>query len=150
MNENEDPSTDADDTTASNESRADRAIDSSGSVPADDLAEVDRRTQSTEGPDGTALADPSALEAPLFREDQTSAYRGRWDEIQARFVDDPRRAVQDADDLVRTVIGELQASFSARREVLEAGWQRGGDVSTEDLRLALQGYRSFFGRLLGA
>jgi len=38
--------------------------------------------------------------------------------------------------------------FSEERKNLEAQWERGGDVSTEDLRVALQRYRSFFARLL--
>jgi len=85
---------------------------------------------------------------PLFAEEQSASYRSRWDEIQARFVDDPRGAVREADELVSTVIGELESSFHARRDSLEAGWQGGDDTSTEGLRLALQAYRSFFGRLL--
>jgi hypothetical protein len=92
----------------------------------------------------------SSPDAPLFADDRSAAHRARWDEIQTRFVDDPRRAVQDADDLVSSVIGELQASFETRREALEASLQRGDDASTEELRVALQGYRSFFGRLLDA
>ena len=95
------------------------------------------------------LPDADTMEAPLFQEDQTSSYRTRWDEIQARFVDDPQRAVQDADELVSNVVAELEATFKSRSEALEAGWQRGDDVSTEDLRMALRAYRSFFGRLLG-
>jgi hypothetical protein len=91
----------------------------------------------------------SGMEAgPLFAEDQSASYRSRWDEIQGRFVDDPQGAVREADDLVSTVIGELESSFHSRRDSLEAGWQQGDDTSTESLRLALQTYRSFFGRLL--
>jgi hypothetical protein len=85
---------------------------------------------------------------PLFGDEQSASYRSRWDEIQARFVDDPRGAVGEADELVSTVIGELESSFRSRRDSLEAGWQEGDDTSTESLRLALQAYRSFFGRLL--
>jgi hypothetical protein len=85
---------------------------------------------------------------PLFADEQSASYRSRWDAIQARFVDDPRGAVGEADELVSTVIGELESSFHARRDSLEAGWQEGDDTSTEGLRLALQAYRSFFGRLL--
>lgn len=85
---------------------------------------------------------------PLFADEQSASYRSRWDEIQARFVDDPRGAVGEADELVSTVIGELESSFRSRRDSLEAGWQEGDETSTESLRLALQAYRSFFGRLL--
>jgi hypothetical protein len=86
----------------------------------------------------------------LFSDERRSSYRARWDEVQSRFVDDPRSAVKEADELVATVVGDLEDSFREHRETLEAGWQRGEETSTEDLRMTLQGYRSFFGRLLGA
>ena len=102
----------------------------------------------SEGSEGVLELPESGTEAgPLFAEQESARYRTRWDEIQARFVDDPRGAVGEADELVSTVIGELESSFRARRDSLEAGWQQ-GETSTESLRLALQAYRSFFGRLL--
>ncbi|HEU4354117.1 MAG TPA: hypothetical protein VFT27_00870 [Actinomycetota bacterium] len=67
-----------------------------------------------------------------------------------RFVDEPRSAVEDADQLVTEVIEQLQASFTTERGRLEGQWQQGDEVSTEDLRLALRRYRSFFDRLLAA
>ena len=121
--------------------------------------EPDDRTTATateDVPEGSDREDilelpESGTEAgPLFAEDQSASYRSRWDEIQARFVDDPRGAVREADELVSTVIGELESSFHSRRDSLEAGWQEGDNTSTESLRLALQAYRSFFGRLLNA
>jgi hypothetical protein len=92
----------------------------------------------------------SATDRAVFGDEQAESYRARWTRIQARFVDDPRQAVQDADELVSAVIDELETTFRTRRESLEASLQRGDDASTEDLRLTLQGYRSFFGRLLDA
>jgi hypothetical protein len=85
---------------------------------------------------------------PLF--DQTAAgdLRTRWTNVQAQFVDEPRSAVQDADALVGEVMERLADTFAGERRSLEAQWSRGDDVSTEDLRLALQRYRSFFDRLL--
>jgi hypothetical protein len=44
----------------------------------------------------------------------------------------------------------LAEGFAAERENLEQQWGRGEDVSTEDLRIALQRYRDFFQRLLSA
>lgn len=76
------------------------------------------------------------------------AMRARWEAIQAGFVDEPRRAVEDADALVAQVIRQLAESFAAERARLEAQWSRGDQVSTEDLRVALQRYRSFFQDLL--
>ena len=102
----------------------------------------------SEGSEDVLELPQSGTEAgPLFAEEESARYRSRWAEIQARFVDDPRGAVGEADELVSTVIGELGSSFRARRDSLEAGWQQ-GETSTESLRLALQAYRSFFGRLL--
>jgi hypothetical protein len=74
--------------------------------------------------------------------------RRRWDQVQAGFVDEPRRAVQQADELVGSAIDRLSQSFSEQRKTLEGQWGRGDDVSTEDLRQALRRYRAFFQRLL--
>lgn len=85
---------------------------------------------------------------PLFPAEDASELRGRWDVIQAGFVDEPRKAVEEADSLVAGAMKRLAETFANERSSLEAQWDRGDDVSTEDLRLALRRYRSFFGRLL--
>jgi hypothetical protein len=86
----------------------------------------------------------------LFERAESSGYQSRWETIQTNFVDDPRRTVEEADELVAEVMRQLAESFAAERERLESQWGRGEDVSTEDLRVALQRYRSFFQRLLAA
>ncbi len=97
----------------------------------------------------TALADEARpTSAPLFAEKEGQEFRSRWDDIQIHFVDDPRRAAQDADGLVAETMKRLAEIFSEERKNMESQWSRGEDVSTEDLRLALQRYRSFFNRLL--
>jgi hypothetical protein len=88
--------------------------------------------------------------APLLPEDEATSYQRRWEEIQVAFVDEPRRAVEEADTLVATVMQSLADGFAREREGLEHHWDRGEDVSTEDLRVGLQRYRSFFRRLLSA
>ncbi len=85
---------------------------------------------------------------PLFPENESTNFRNRWTEIQAAFVDEPRRAVEQADALVAEVIKRLASSFADERSKLEGQWGRGDNVSTEDLRVALQRYRAFFDRLL--
>jgi hypothetical protein len=91
------------------------------------------------------------LEAePLLADDARGGFLSRWEQIQGGFVDEPRRAVEEADALVAELMQQLAESFSQEREQLENQWDRGDDVSTEDLRLALQRYRSFFDRLLSA
>jgi hypothetical protein len=87
---------------------------------------------------------------PLFAGEDAERFRARWQEIQAAFVDEPRTAVQDADAHVAELMQRLAESFAQERSRLESQWDGDGDVSTEDLRVALQRYRSFFDRLLSA
>ena len=84
----------------------------------------------------------------LFSEDDVRDLRGRWDQVQASFVDEPRGAVEKADALVAEAISRLAEGFARTRANLDGQWKRGDSVSTEDLRQALRHYRSFFGRLL--
>jgi hypothetical protein len=88
--------------------------------------------------------------APLLPEEDSTAFQERWRDIQVRFVDEPQGAVRDADGLVAEVMQRLAGTFAEERSRLEAEWERGDSVSTEDLRKALQHYRSFFQRLLSA
>ncbi len=87
---------------------------------------------------------------PLFSESDVNDLRGRWSNVQAGFVDEPRHAVEEADKLVAAVMKRLAEGFANERSTLEKQWDRGDNVSTEDLRVALQRYRSFFDRLLNA
>lgn len=84
----------------------------------------------------------------LFGDGDLTDFHSRWTEVQAAFVDDPRECVQKADGLVSDVVDRLTAGFTQARSGLEEQWSRGEQVSTEDLRLALQRYRDFFERLL--
>jgi len=87
---------------------------------------------------------------PLFDAQRANELRDRWSALQARFVDDPQETVRDADSLVAELLQELARGFSAARSNLEQQWSGGGEASTEDLRLTLQHYRSFFERMLAA
>ena len=84
----------------------------------------------------------------LFPENELGDFRHRWQDIQAGFVDDPRVSVRSADELVASLMTRLAQIFADERGKLEHEWDKGESVSTEDLRLALQRYRSFFDRLL--
>jgi len=85
---------------------------------------------------------------PLFSAKAKDDFRSRWASVQTGFVDEPRRAVEQADELVAQVMQHLAQSFSGQRASLEQHWEKSKQVSTEDLRLALKRYRSFFDRLL--
>jgi len=86
--------------------------------------------------------------APLFPTAELEELRSRWSGVQTAFVDEPRRAVEQADALVASAMKRLAEVFAEERSKLEHQWDRGDNVSTEDLRIALQRYRSFFHRLL--
>jgi hypothetical protein len=83
-----------------------------------------------------------------FSPDERDRMKSRWVEIQTGFVDNPRQSVQEADQLVAAAMQRLSESFAQTRSSLESQWTRGEDVQTEELRTALQHYRSFFERLL--
>lgn len=107
-----------------------------------------------------AIADPSQRDAsprsdenqaelsPLFSEETERQFRTQWHDIQTGFVDEPRRAVEEADELVARLMQQLAQSFSNQRTSLERQWEQSDKISTEELRVALRQYRSFFERLL--
>ena len=101
-----------------------------------------------EPPAETAAADAPAAAAPgaLLGSLDAGEVRGRFLDIQAGFIDEPRQAVEEAgrfvDDLLRQVADSLQQQRSQLAGATD-------EASTEDLRLALRGYRQFVDRLLG-
>lgn len=119
-------------------------------------------SQSQPAPERQSAAEPQAVaqpqqhahgaeagvrSEPLLAGQDTEELLRRWESIQIGFVDEPRRAVQEADGLVAEVIQRIAETFSEERSRLEGQWSR-GEEATDELRLALQRYRSFFQRLL--
>ena len=84
----------------------------------------------------------------LLQTDEIDELRSRWSAIQIEFVDEPRASVEQADALVAEVMKRIAQMFAEKRATLDEQWANHDDVSTEDLRVALQRYRSFFHRLL--
>jgi hypothetical protein len=117
------------------------------SARVDDLEIVQEHDETPDRPPEIAAAED---QQPLLADQQLNDLRGRWDRIQTEFVDEPRRSVEEADALVAEVMHLVAQSFDEERSAMEQEWDSGSDVSTEDLRLALRRYRSFFGRLLSA
>lgn len=112
--------------------------------------EKEQSNTTAPGPSFTSTepADGGQPSGPLFSPDEAKDFHARWDAIQVGFVDEPRQSVEQADNLVASTIKRLAEVFADERQKLEGQWTRGESVSTEDLRLALRRYRSFFGRLL--
>jgi hypothetical protein len=128
-------------------SKADYKVDDRRSNRPASTAEVARDLERTETERKTDRKSGETA-ATLFPDNEAKDFRARWTEIQTGFVDEPRRAVEQADALVAEVIQRLANTFSQARSTLEGQWGRGDNVSTEDLRVTLQRYRAFFDRLL--
>jgi hypothetical protein len=122
--------------------------DLAGSVAGGRSEDLDPEPNATEAEADQGVTSSDAAAEPLLATDAGTEFQTRWTEIQGRFVDEPRGAVQEADRLVAQVMKELAEGFAQERERLESQWGRGEDISTEELRVALQRYRSFFQRLL--
>jgi hypothetical protein len=135
-------------------STGDIAVDTKDEATADDReqredADAPTTAESQEQRESVATpADSQERLEPLLGGDEAGTFRERWQSIQVMFVDEPRQAVEDADSLVAELMQRLAQTFHDERENLESQWSRGDDVSTEDLRVGLQRYRSFFERLL--
>src|ERR1700674_2441793 len=96
---------------------------------------------------GSTLTVPKAAQEPnlpLFAQNDTQDFRSHWEKSQIGFVDEPRKAVEQADELVASAIKRLAEIFATERHKLEVEWGKTDNVSTEDLRVALRLYRSFF------
>ena len=114
------------------------------------LEQPSANESTTQGPrsDLPRVEDDDASVEPLIDPEEASSLQEKWERIQARFVDEPQRSVEQADALVAEALQRVAHSFSSGREALEGQWSRGEDVSTEDLRQIFRLYRSFFERLL--
>ena len=119
-------------------------VDISGAVP----DETKRTSIDGSAPRAAAALALEEETGPLFSNSEAKNLRARWDTIQVGFVDEPRRAVEQADALVAETMKRLAEIFAEERSTLEAQWDKNENVSTENLRLALRRYRSFFSRLL--
>jgi hypothetical protein len=86
----------------------------------------------------------SVSESPLAGDSASAG--GRWHEIQALFVDDPHASVELAASLVDDRVEALVVFVKERQHSLQSAWQD-HDAGTEDLRIALQHYRTFWKRL---
>lgn len=84
----------------------------------------------------------------LLPDDELSGFQRRWDDIQVGFIDEPRRSVREADDLVGEVTHQIAQRFTNSRQDFEQRWDGGDEPTTEELRQALQRYRDFFQRLV--
>lgn len=123
-----------------------RSYDSSDDAKTRPLNVVD--TDTDRDRDDSDLDSPNKAEASYLRHDAKNEVNTRWQEVQTEFVDDPRKSVAHAHQLVSDAVQRIVDTFTEERNQLERQWSEGGDVSTEELRVCLQRYREFFTRLL--
>jgi hypothetical protein len=94
------------------------------------------------------VAPTPAQDSSYIRKDSKQEIDKRWQQVQSEFVDDPRKSVAHAHQLVSDAVQRIVDTFTEERNQLERHWSEGQDVSTEDLRVSLHRYREFFARLL--
>ena len=116
--------------------------------PGDRPGVIDHPSDIARGVTTSTTSTDDTRQMDLFPNEELVGYRTRWESIQTGFVDQPRAAVEQADALVSQVVTRLTEVFTRERSTLEGQWTKGDNVSTEDLRIALTRYRSFFHRLL--
>ena len=124
-------------------------------APADQLDGPGRHHLRDTSAQPSTPSTPDALDADglptdpnrLVTAERAQSYSARWDQVKGEFVDEPRRAVVKADALVGELLDELGQLFTQQRRGIEQDLDN-DEVSTEDLRVALRRYRSFFDRLL--
>jgi hypothetical protein len=116
--------------------------------PGDRPGVIDHPSDIARGVTTSTTSTDDTRQMDLFPNEELVGYRTRWESIQTGFVDQPRAAVEQADALVSQVMTRLTEVFTRERSMLEGQWTKGDNVSTEDLRIALTRYRSFFHRLL--
>lgn len=110
------------------------------------LVDDPRKRLEQTGAGGPGVQEGSS--ASLVPQEEAARFLTEWNRIQSRFVDDPRGTVQEADALVAEMIKQVTELFADERSETQRRWSGGDNVSTEDLRLAMRRYRSFFDRLL--
>ena len=116
--------------------------------PGDRPGAIDHPSDIARGVTTSTTSTDDTRQMDLFPNEELVGYRTQWESIQTGFVDQPRAAVEQADALVSQVVTRLTEMFARERSSLEGQWMKGDNVSTEDLRIALTRYRSFFNRLL--
>lgn len=151
------PGTADDDQSLSTADLASAGRHDAGTTPAESGGDVeapagsggDVETPAASGGDvETPATSGGDVETPaLIDEEKVTGFRDRWQHVQTGFVDDPKQAVQQADELVAAVISALATTFAEHKSELEGQWQQ-GEPATEELRIALRRYRSFFDQLL--
>ncbi|KDN18929.1 hypothetical protein [Amycolatopsis rifamycinica] len=138
----------ADLASAGRQDTGDAPGESGGDVEAPAESGGDIETPAASGGDVETPASGGDVETPtLIDEEKVTGFRDRWQNVQTGFVDDPKQAVQQADELVAAVISALATTFAEHKSELESQWQQ-GEPATEELRIALRRYRSFFDQLL--
>jgi hypothetical protein len=91
-------------------------------------------------------------------------FTAQWQEIQFRFVDDPRGSVTEAADIVAQVTAKMEAAIQERQRAIQerqnaiqeqqrslrGRWGEDTNADTEALRETLRMYKTFLDQLIGS
>jgi hypothetical protein len=91
---------------------------------------------------------PVETVAAFWESEAVDGYRDRWQQIQLRFIDDPRQAAEQAHTLVGDVLDSFTEAVQRQREDLSR-WRSAQLDDTEELRMTVRRYRDYLDRLLG-
>ncbi|MGW7691715.1 hypothetical protein ACWGMA_23100 [Streptomyces asiaticus] len=101
-------------------------------------------------PSGEPSNTPNGPSFPVLPTSEHDKLTQRLRYAVSGFVDSPRGAVEEADALLVEVANRLTDLLAERRATLRAAWHEDDAVSseTEELRLAMRGYRNVLERLI--
>ncbi|MFE0672526.1 hypothetical protein [Streptomyces sp. NPDC058867] len=85
---------------------------------------------------------------PLLSREESDKLDLRLQGALSGFIDAPRAAVEEADQLLEELAGRVTEALHQRRDTLRGSWHDQTASDTERLRLALRDYRELADRLL--
>jgi hypothetical protein len=116
-------------------------------TPIQDTRVDDIPAEDTPVQDTPAMTKPAEEGRSLLQPGFADTFQQRWREIQANFVDDPHESVREADQFADEIVNNLTTALTDRKHSLDERWQAEKE-NTEELRLAMRGYRELLDRLI--
>jgi hypothetical protein len=117
--------------------------------PEDTIPKNESRTEAKDWQEPVKTMNPiiDSEETTLLKCEDIDELKSRWDSIQIEFVDEPRKSVEKADALLVDAVKMIDRELSEKRSELSEHFVNHDNVSTEDLRVTLQSYRTFLNRI---
>ncbi len=85
---------------------------------------------------------------PSFSQEELGELQSRWKAIQVQFVDEPCSAVEQAEAFVAETSERVKQMLVDKQKVLGQQWLNHDEVTTEELRVIMQDYRTLLNQML--